>query len=79
MLRTHFHLFLQAGIKPTDTVLEIGPGSGNLTAKLVLAARKVIAIELDPRMVGELYKRFQGTYVAILILRARAQPKEIGQ
>ena len=42
----------KSGIKPTDTVLEIGPGTGNLTMKLLEKARRVIAIEVDPRMVG---------------------------
>ena len=41
----------KAGIKPTDTVLEIGPGTGNLTNLLLQQAKKVIAIEVDPRMV----------------------------
>ena len=36
------------GIKPPDTVLEIGPGTGNLTMKLLEKARPVIAIEVDP-------------------------------
>ena len=51
----------QAGVKSTDIVLEIGPGSGNLTMKLLEKAKKVIAIEYDARMVGELTKRVQGT------------------
>lgn len=42
----------KAGIKSTDVVLEIGPGTGNMTVKLLEKAKKVIAIELDPRMVG---------------------------
>ena len=42
----------KAGLKPTDVVLEIGPGTGNLTMKLLEKAKKVVAIELDPRMVG---------------------------
>ena len=48
----------KADIKPTDTVLEIGPGNGALTAKLVEKAKKVIAIELDTRWAAELHKRF---------------------
>ena len=44
----------KAGLKPTDVVLEIGPGTGNLTMKLLEKAKKVVAIELDPRMVGRL-------------------------
>ena len=49
----------KAGIKSTDVVLEIGPGTGNLTAKLLEVAKKVIAYEVDPRMVLELQRRFQ--------------------
>ncbi|GLI60554.1 hypothetical protein VaNZ11_002712 [Volvox africanus] len=51
----------KAGVKSTDVVLEIGPGTGNLTVKLLEKAKKVIAIELDPRMVLELQRRVQGT------------------
>eukprot|EP01126_Amoeba_proteus_P060615 TRINITY_DN8038_c0_g1_i15.p1 TRINITY_DN8038_c0_g1~~TRINITY_DN8038_c0_g1_i15.p1 ORF type:complete len:330 (+),score=61.45 TRINITY_DN8038_c0_g1_i15:187-1176(+) len=47
----------KADIKPTDTVLEIGPGTGNLTFRLLEIAKKVVAVELDPRMVAELQKR----------------------
>jgi SAM-dependent methyltransferase len=54
----------KAGIKSTDVVLEIGPGTGNLTVKLLEAAKKVIAVELDPRMVLELQRRMQGTSYA---------------
>ena len=42
----------KAGIKSTDVVLEIGPGTGNLTMKLLERARRVIAIEVDHRMVS---------------------------
>jgi len=51
----------KAAIKNTDTVLEIGPGTGNLTLKLLECAKKVIAIEHDPRMVVELQKRLHAT------------------
>ncbi|KAF4351584.1 ribosomal RNA small subunit methyltransferase [Cannabis sativa] len=51
----------KSGIKTTDTILEIGPGTGNLTKKLLEAGKMVIAVELDPRMVLELHRRFQGT------------------
>jgi len=50
----------KSDIKPTDTVLEIGPGTGNLTIPLLERAKKVVAIELDPRMIAELQKRVQG-------------------
>ncbi|KAK9497555.1 hypothetical protein O3M35_004255 [Rhynocoris fuscipes] len=51
----------KASLLPTDTVLEIGPGTGNLTVKLLEKARKVVACEVDTRMVGELQKRVHGT------------------
>ncbi|KAL0378301.1 UNVERIFIED_CONTAM: Ribosomal RNA small subunit methyltransferase, mitochondrial [Sesamum radiatum] len=44
-------------IKPDDTVLEIGPGTGNLTLKLLEAARRVVAVEIDNRMIEILRKR----------------------
>jgi len=37
-----------AKLEPTDTVLEIGPGSGVLTQKLVERAKRVVAIDIDP-------------------------------
>lgn len=49
----------KSAIRPTDVVLEIGPGTGNLTQLLLEKAKKVIAIEVDPRMVSELTKRFK--------------------
>ena len=49
----------KSGIRPTDVVLEIGPGTGNLTQLLLERAKKVIAIEIDTRMVAELSKRFK--------------------
>lgn len=36
-----------ANLRPTDDVLEIGPGLGNLTRYLALQAHRVTAVELD--------------------------------
>ncbi|XP_056696982.1 ribosomal RNA small subunit methyltransferase, mitochondrial isoform X2 [Spinacia oleracea] len=47
----------KSNIKATDTVLEIGPGTGNLTLKLLEAASKVVAIEIDSRMADALQTR----------------------
>ncbi|PIA54710.1 hypothetical protein AQUCO_00900940v1 [Aquilegia coerulea] len=52
-------MVLRSGINPTDVILEIGPGTGNLTNKLLETGKKVIAIEKDPRMILELQRRFQ--------------------
>lgn len=40
-----------AGLKKTDVVLEIGPGTGILTKALAARVKKVIAVEKDPHMV----------------------------
>lgn len=41
-------------------MLEVGPGTGNLTVKILEKAKRVIAVELDPRMAAEVTKRVQG-------------------
>uniref|UniRef100_A0A2C9K5J4 rRNA adenine N(6)-methyltransferase n=1 Tax=Biomphalaria glabrata TaxID=6526 RepID=A0A2C9K5J4_BIOGL len=51
----------KAALRPSDVVLEVGPGTGNMTVKLLEKAKKVIACEVDPRMVAELHKRVQGS------------------
>lgn len=43
-----------AEIQATDTVLEVGPGLGSLTRYLAVAAREVIAVELDPSLIPPL-------------------------
>ena len=47
-----------AQIDENDFVIEIGPGLGTLTSQLVEKAGKVIAIELDQKMVKILQERF---------------------
>ena len=41
-------------------MLEVGPGTGNLTIRILEHAKKVIAVEVDPRMAAEVTKRVQG-------------------
>lgn len=48
-----------AQIQPEETVLEIGPGTGELTAALARVARSVIAVELDDRLTQLLEDRFR--------------------
>jgi 16S rRNA (adenine1518-N6/adenine1519-N6)-dimethyltransferase len=47
-----------AEIKPTDKILEIGPGLGPLTELLLEKAGEVLAIEMDARLVDFLCERF---------------------
>jgi len=45
-------------VGPTDIVLEVGPGKGILTEKLLRKARKVIAVEKDDRLIAFLQDKF---------------------
>lgn len=49
-----------AELTPDSTVLEVGPGTGNLTRYLAQAAGRVIAVELDDRLVPLLQQEFAG-------------------
>lgn len=51
----------KAAIRPTDVVLEIGPGTGNITVRLLEKCKKVVACEIDTRLAAELHKRVLGT------------------
>ncbi|GAB3588465.1 16S rRNA (adenine(1518)-N(6)/adenine(1519)-N(6))-dimethyltransferase RsmA [Calidifontibacter terrae] len=43
-----------AGVGPDDVVVEVGPGLGSLTLALLPQVRKVIAVEIDPRLATQL-------------------------
>jgi len=45
---------------PPGVVIEIGPGRGALTEKLLARAARVVAIELDPLLVEHLRQKFAG-------------------
>ncbi len=47
-------------VGPDDIILEAGPGKGILTTELVKTAKKVIAIEKDVRLIGDLKEKFLG-------------------
>ncbi|MFT5179908.1 MAG: 16S rRNA (adenine1518-N6/adenine1519-N6)-dimethyltransferase [Candidatus Paceibacteria bacterium] len=46
-------------LKETDVVLEIGPGKGTLTQKLLEKAGRVVAVEKDNRLIEELSDKFK--------------------
>ena len=53
------NILTTSDIKKEDLVIEIGPGLGTLTSKLVERAGKVICIELDSKMIEILDERFK--------------------
>lgn len=66
-----------ADLSQGDVVLEIGPGTGNLTEHLLARAGHVVAVELDPRMVGLLERRFSGN-PRLTLVRADILATDLG-
>jgi 16S rRNA (adenine1518-N6/adenine1519-N6)-dimethyltransferase len=60
LISTHaLDTMIEAGeVTKTDTVIEVGPGKGALTERLLKKAGKVIAIEKDDRLIPFLEEQF---------------------
>jgi 23S rRNA (adenine-N6)-dimethyltransferase len=56
----------QAAIQPGDLVIDVGAGTGALTAVLVHAGARVIAVELHPRRAQQLRERFSHPPVTVV-------------
>lgn len=52
-------LIRDSGISKQDVVLEIGPGKGIITEGLLVASKKVVAIEIDGTLFATLQNRFR--------------------
>ena len=53
-----YNIVESANICEEDLVIEIGPGLGTLTSELLKNAGKVVAVELDTKMIKILKDRF---------------------
>lgn len=53
-------------LTPTDTVLEVGPGPGTLTAQLVAQAKQVIAVEFDRDLATQLPGRVTAPNLTVI-------------
>jgi 16S rRNA (adenine1518-N6/adenine1519-N6)-dimethyltransferase len=67
----------EADLRPDETALEIGPGLGVLTRELLARARRVVAIETDPRLCEHLRATLPAVELiagdAVRLLRQRQQ------
>lgn len=61
-------LVAAAGVGPGDLVLDVGAGTGAITAPLVATGARVVAIELHPERVAVLRQRFD----TVRVVRADA-------
>ncbi|MBI2023247.1 methyltransferase domain-containing protein [Candidatus Giovannonibacteria bacterium] len=50
-----------AELTKSDTVLEVGPGTGTLTEVLAVGTKKVIAVEKDRNLIPILREKFKNT------------------
>ncbi|MBI4082077.1 MAG: ribosomal RNA small subunit methyltransferase A [Candidatus Lambdaproteobacteria bacterium] len=70
-----------AALAPGEPVLEIGPGRGALTGRLLAAGARVTAIEIDPALCAALRARWEGEPAFRLIeadiLRADLAPEAL--
>jgi 23S rRNA (adenine-N6)-dimethyltransferase len=56
----------RAGIRPGDLVVDVGAGTGALTAPLVAAGARVVAVELHPGRLDALRARFADDDVTVV-------------
>jgi 16S rRNA (adenine1518-N6/adenine1519-N6)-dimethyltransferase len=68
-----------AGLSPDDVVIEVGPGLGAMTRRLVEVSGRVIAVEIDHRLATRLREQFEG-FDKLRVVEAdaaRTEPEEL--
>jgi 16S rRNA (adenine1518-N6/adenine1519-N6)-dimethyltransferase len=63
---------------PEPLVIEIGPGKGALTERLLGRAQRVIAVEMDPALVAYLNRKFSGV-AALTLITGDARQTDLAQ
>ena len=51
-------LMERAAVRPGEPILEVGPGRGALTERLLAAGARVAAVEIDPELIAQLNVRW---------------------
>jgi 23S rRNA (adenine-N6)-dimethyltransferase len=69
-------LVRDADVRRDELVADLGAGTGRLTVELARAARRVVAIELDPRLAERLRGRWPNVEVVEADAREAALPRE---
>lgn len=67
-----------ADIKESDTVLEIGPGLGYLTDKLVKTGANILALEVDEDLLPDLHKKYEYTAGRVKIIQQDIRRYDLG-
>jgi 23S rRNA (adenine-N6)-dimethyltransferase len=65
-------LVADAGVQPGELVLDVGAGTGAITAPLLAAGARVVAVELHPQRLHVLRERFAGNQVRVVRADASA-------
>jgi 23S rRNA (adenine-N6)-dimethyltransferase len=60
------HIVADAGVRPGQLVVDLGAGEGALTARLVAAGARVVAVELHPGRAARLRRRFAAAEVTVV-------------
>jgi 23S rRNA (adenine-N6)-dimethyltransferase len=69
-------LVRDARLRQDDLVVDLGAGTGRLTAELARAARRVVAVELDPGLAARLTGRWANVEVVEADARDVHLPRE---
>lgn len=69
----------KAGVKKDDFILEIGPGIGTMTQILCENARKVVAVEIDKKLIPILTKDTLSFYDNVMVINQDILKMDIGQ
>lgn len=59
-------IYSSINVNASDTILEIGPGLGSLTTKLVSHSKKVVAVELDEEIIEHLKKTLKASNLEVI-------------